>query len=110
MPSQVLSLSLRRSLVCNSQHNGIIFILTSLLLFIVTSKSFCPKTSTVSKNTANVTEATPGPLPSRESLSSENGKSGKHARNNVEVDDLKPKVKAPGWKWSYKDVWFRCEK
>lgn len=100
--------------MCNSQHNGI-FILTSLLLFIVTSKSFqlnlpLRHLQFVSKNTANVTEATPGPLPSRESLSSENGKSGKHARNNVEVDDLKPKVKAPGWKWSYKDVWFRCEK
>lgn len=68
-----------------------------LLLTYAFSSSFSIiETLTVSKNTANVTEATPGPLPSRESLSSENGKSGKHARNNVVVDDLKPKVKAPG--------------
>ena len=43
-----------------------------------------------------MTEATPAPLPSRENLSSENGKSGQHVRNNVMVDDLKSKVKAPG--------------
>lgn len=43
-----------------------------------------------------MTEATSGPLPWRENLSSENGKSGQHMRNNVVVDDLKSKVKAPG--------------
>ena len=43
-----------------------------------------------------MTEAAPAPLPSRENLSSENGKSGQHVRNNVMVDDLKSKVKAPG--------------
>uniref|UniRef100_M4EBJ3 PXA domain-containing protein n=1 Tax=Brassica campestris TaxID=3711 RepID=M4EBJ3_BRACM len=51
------------------------------------------KTSAVSTNLANVT---PGPLLSRENLSSENGKSGQHIKNNVMVDDLKSKVKAPG--------------
>ncbi|KAG2268367.1 hypothetical protein Bca52824_062922 [Brassica carinata] len=51
------------------------------------------QTSTVSTNMANVT---PGPLLSREKLSSENGKSGQHIKNNVMVDDLKSKVKAPG--------------
>ncbi|KAF8086906.1 hypothetical protein N665_0609s0036 [Sinapis alba] len=40
--------------------------------------------------------ATPGTLPSREYLSSENAKSGQHMRNNVMVDDLKSNVKAPG--------------
>ncbi|KAG5387117.1 hypothetical protein IGI04_038587 [Brassica rapa subsp. trilocularis] len=54
------------------------------------------KTSTVPTSIANMTEATPAPLPSRENLSSENGKSGQHVRNNVMVDDLKSKVKAPG--------------
>ncbi|CAH2037555.1 unnamed protein product [Thlaspi arvense] len=54
------------------------------------------KTSTVSTNMANMTEGTPGPLPSSENLSSENGKSGQHMKNNVMVDDLKSKVKAPG--------------
>lgn len=43
-----------------------------------------------------MTEVTSGPLPWRENLSSENGKSGQHMRNNVIVDDLKSKVKAPG--------------
>ncbi|KAL0704209.1 hypothetical protein Bca4012_070634 [Brassica carinata] len=51
------------------------------------------QTSTVSTNMANVT---PGPLLSREKLSSENGKSGQHIKNNVMVDDLKSKMKAPG--------------
>jgi sorting nexin-13 len=45
---------------------------------------------------ANINEATSGPLPWRENLSSENGKSGQHMRSNVMVDDLKSKVKAPG--------------
>lgn len=45
---------------------------------------------------ANMTEATPGPLPWRENLSSENGKSGQHMRNNVMVDDVKSKVKTLG--------------
>lgn len=80
----------------NSQHNGIL-ISTSFLLFIVTSKivsvKHVRKTSAVSTNLANVT---PGPLLSRENLSSENGKSGQHIKNNVMVDDLKSKVKAPG--------------
>ncbi|WZZ18914.1 hypothetical protein YC2023_112003 [Brassica napus] len=73
-PSQVLSLSLRRSRVVKPAR----------------------KTSTVPTSIANMTEATPAPLPSRENLSSENGKSGQHVRNNVMVDDLKSKVKAPG--------------
>uniref|UniRef100_A0A1J3E999 Sorting nexin-16 n=1 Tax=Noccaea caerulescens TaxID=107243 RepID=A0A1J3E999_NOCCA len=54
------------------------------------------KTSTVAKNVADMAEVTSGPLPWRENLSSENGKSGQHMRNNVIVDDLKSKVKAPG--------------
>ncbi|KAL1203562.1 hypothetical protein V5N11_033422 [Cardamine amara subsp. amara] len=54
------------------------------------------KTSTIATNMANVTEATPGPLPWRENLTSENGKSGQHMRNSVMVDDVKSKVKAPG--------------
>ncbi|KAL0723529.1 hypothetical protein Bca4012_038128 [Brassica carinata] len=40
-------------------------------------------------NMANMTEVTPGPLPSRENLNSENGKSGVKS-------DLKSKVKSPG--------------
>ncbi|CAH8382369.1 unnamed protein product [Eruca vesicaria subsp. sativa] len=54
------------------------------------------KSSTVSTYMANMTEATPGPLPSRENLSSDIGKSGQHVRNNVTVGDVKSKVKAPG--------------
>lgn len=45
---------------------------------------------------ANMTEATPGPLPWRENLGAESGKSGQRMRNNVMVDDLKSKAKAPG--------------
>ncbi|CAE5957546.1 unnamed protein product [Arabidopsis arenosa] len=54
------------------------------------------KPSTVATNMANMTEATPGPLPWRENLSSENGKSGQNMRNNVMVDDVKSKVKTLG--------------
>ncbi|CAL9215096.1 unnamed protein product [Arabidopsis halleri] len=54
------------------------------------------KPSTVATNMANMTEAMPGPLPWRENLSSENGKSGQNMRNNVMVDDVKSKVKTLG--------------
>ncbi|CAN8293328.1 unnamed protein product [Cochlearia groenlandica] len=54
------------------------------------------KTCTVATNMANMNESTTGPLTSRESLSSENGKSGQHVKNNVMVDDPKSKSKTPG--------------